>query len=164
MPKPALVFFHSLLPLDVTLTVLQEWLDVSLPVLSKLDMAICNHSMRSEWMQLLCRVKIEKDDTRRPIRCYLGWLSDRRVYVNSIDVDLNHMQELKSTAAGRFQLPTPNLEFDRNKFSARSTGLKQFLSFFPRLDKLNFQNCPLTDRHLYKLLRLPIAETVPRRD
>lgn len=151
----------DLLPLDVALTVVQDWLDPSLVILSRLDVALCNWSMRFEWLQLTSRVKVKQARTVQPIHCCLSWICDRAICVNKFVADMALLNALYHTEAGDVRLPaTTYIEFDPKKSTESPFGISKFLSYFPNLTALDFRCCKLKEPHLYELyhLRCPLKE------
>lgn len=151
----------DLLPLDVTLTVAQDWLDPSLVILSRLDIALCNWSMRSEWLQLASRVKVKQARTMQPIHCCLSWICDRAIHADKFVADMALINALYHTETGDIWLPaTTAVEFDPKKCTGSPFGISTFLSYFPNLTALNFRDCKLKEPHLYELYRLncPLKE------
>lgn len=142
------------LPQDITLTVVQDWLENNVLMLSKLDVAISNHAMRLEWLQLISLVIIEKAVLKKPIVCFLGWLNERQVHIKTIVADRRMLMELEGVTVESCSLAVAAVELDCS-MSLSSLGVTKFLSYFPGLTSLSAQNCDLTDLHLQELLALP---------
>lgn len=94
---------------------------------------------------------------KRPVLCCLAWLNDRHIRVDRIVVDMSMVEELEYVQTGCFQVQAVRcIGFvDPSSTTAASgAGIRQFLSYFPSLVRLNFNGCTINDGHLLQLLHL----------
>lgn len=146
------------LPQDLWLLLFKEWLNVRLIDISNLDVAICSHSLRMEWLPLVPRLRVEEDTTRRPIGNFLAWMQNRKAHLDKILVD---MRMLESFCPNAFVLPaTQFMKFIPAGIVTSCTGISCFLSCFPNLTSLDCEYCPLSHHHQLELrdLRCPLRE------
>ena len=97
----------SRLPTEWLIILLSEWMDIK--DVAKLDTAMTNHTYRAGFLQLLVSVRSTSVDGRYGPASFpkLQWLSLRRVYVESIEMDrleIEQFQMLKLTTLRKLVL------------------------------------------------------------
>ena len=92
---PSVKPLFSRLPTEWLIILLSEWLDIK--DVTKLDMAMTNHTYREGFLQLLVSVRSTSADGRYGPDSFpkLHWLSLRRVYVESVELDRFKAEQLK---------------------------------------------------------------------
>lgn len=151
------------LPQDIAICVLTEWLVVDLEEISKLDVAICNSSMRADsWLPLLPLLRLSESHLPLSICCLLPWLHSRNVRVEKVVAPMSAMAQLEgifdTVVSVPFAFPaTTCITFDPQDNGADNpAGIKEFLSLFPNLSVLQFKFCQIYDSQLLELLELPL--------
>lgn len=86
--------FFRILPMDLQVCVLRHWLGEAndprrLLSVSFMDIACCNRADRSAFLELAChplQLWLTCKPRSKDLRCFMLWLSSRRVAVNSLMV------------------------------------------------------------------------------
>lgn len=154
----AIGMFDSL-PLDLYLHILVTWLDADLVLASKLDVAICNHSMRPDHLTALAHIgrydrPVGTTHPANRLVNYLQWIASRKVLLSELTVDLADMEDAVAPL-GFTQFPS----FDNIHFTTRYADqvdevvFALFMSKFPSVKA--FGGWPkLNCRHLTALRHL----------
>lgn len=140
------------LPEDLTVVLLSEWLKVGLIALSQLDVAWCNHSTRSNWLQVLTQIRTSgyEEHIRTPIGILAIWLQSRNVNISHLQIQLDDLQTLDEDSFPHFVLRSVSLTLLGTTTPAK---LWQLLSWFPQLTALNCGPAMLTDDYLLEMCR-----------
>lgn len=127
------------LPADLLHDIIQQYVGVSLPLLSRMDVACCNHSMRPDWLTVLARMTLPNNCSKavRPACCYISWIASRRVHGAPLvmNVDEMAMQLSQQIVAG---IDTICL---KGKTSCASSSIAIFIARFPNLTAIDCRSC-----------------------
>lgn len=143
---------------------LMDWLKPGERLLSKLDVACCNRNQRANWLQVLARVRVERDETFNPLNNYLLWLGKRKVQLTQLDVNRSAMRSrLMRDSAPPFQFQkllclTFKNDDEDECFSDDACNVN-FVSCFTALKVLNLCFSPISDadfKVLCGFLRCPL--------
>lgn len=150
------------LPLDLVRSILEDHLHVDVFDLSPLDIAVCNHGMRRDFLFLLTQLTLPDNPRSSPIRylgSYLLWIDKRNVLIHKISV---YVHQFKNTV---YQLPhqpalvskVSHLSFHREyrKSRAKFPAFVSFLDCFPCLTMLDCSGWrAMKDQHLLEFSHL----------
>lgn len=138
-----------LLPEDLTVVLLSDWLQVGLITLSHLDVAWCHRASRSNWLSVLSKIRIADENIRNPVCNFASWLQERHVNVIHFVTQLAYLHDME--AIPHFSLRTVSLALKGHSTPAR---YQQYLSWFPQLTALDCIQSVLSDRYLVEMCRL----------
>ena len=93
--SPSNIPLFSQLPTEWLIILLSEWLDIK--DVAKLDMVMTNHNFRAGFLQLLESIRSTFVNGRYCPASFpkLQWLSLRRIYVNSVELDRFEVEQFK---------------------------------------------------------------------
>lgn len=153
------------LPRDLAITILSEWLEANslTRFISRMDVALCTHSFRTEWFELLALIPtiVEEEPmigfNDSSLLVYIQWIHRRRLRVNLMEFIINAVYTLEHVDPLQLQLPTTSLRFSDSE-NELPNGFKQCLAMFPQLTSLEYDNAYMTDTQFreFRHLQCPL--------
>lgn len=142
--------FH-ILPEDLTVVLLHDWLNVNLAIAACLDAACCNHGIRQYWLNVLAFVRTTEVTAKSPMKEFFAWLQERSPRVEALVAGA--LNDLSRSP----RLPTiSSVKLRPSAASSHPKAFRKFLSYFPSLSYLECSGCVLSDHHFVFLLSQPL--------
>lgn len=132
------------LPEDLTVVLLSDWLEVNIFDLSLLDVAWCNHQTRGIWLHALSKLRLQtrREKSRTPLSNFAYWLHNRHVNQMKLEIELDHMQFDPEEGLPQFVLRTTHLSVIGTTTPA---VILQLLSWFPQLIRFDCRDAMMSD-------------------
>lgn len=149
------------LPEDLAVMLLSEWLDISLLILSRLDVAFCGRASRQSWQVVLAKLRLRGARFEEQIRGFMAWMHDRRLAVDDLSVVLKARHCTNVSAWPQFSVLANSLTLHLPQIISANTTIatQKVLDSFPNLTSLRLDCMSLHDQN-FPEIRVPLRDLV----